>query len=101
MHLLKDIDLSYICCFQRFTQYNLFSFSSRRVWSVRYNHFHDQLLLSSSSDSRVTLLSIPSLSSEPYGHLDDDEDNEDEQKLVKACSLLLSYLRLALMHFLF
>ena len=53
-----------------------------RVWSVRYNHFHDQLILSSSSDSRVTLLSIPSLSSEPYGHLDDDEENEDEQKLV-------------------
>jgi len=53
---------------------------SHWVWSVRYNHFHDQLLLSSSSDSRVTLLSIPSLSSEPYGHLDDDEDNEDEQK---------------------
>ena len=48
------------------------------MWSVRYNHFHDQLILSSSSDSRVILLSIPSLSSEPYGHLDDDEDLDDE-----------------------
>ena len=40
-----------------------------RVWSVRYNHFHDQLVLSSSSDSRVVLNNIVSLSSEPYGHL--------------------------------
>ena len=47
-----------------------------RVWSVRYNHFHDQLLLTSSSDSRVILNNIMSLSSEPFGHLD-DEDEED------------------------
>lgn len=53
---------------------------SHWVWSVRYNHFHDQLILSSSSDSRVTLLSIPSLSSEPFGHLDDDEDIEEDQR---------------------
>ena len=47
-----------------------------RAWSVRYNHFHDQLLLTSSSDSRVILNNIVSLSSEPFGHLD-DEDEED------------------------
>eukprot|EP00794_Sanderia_malayensis_P016871 gene16871-18576_t len=52
---------------------------SHWVWSVRYNHFHDQLLLSSSSDSRVALLSIASLSSEPFGHLDEDEDNEEDE----------------------
>ena len=47
-----------------------------RVWSVRYNHFHDQLILTSSSDSRVILNNIVSLSSEPFGHLD-EEDEED------------------------
>ena len=43
---------------------------------MRYNHFHDQLVLTSSSDSRVILNNIVSLSSEPFGHLD-DEDEED------------------------
>ena len=52
---------------------------SCRVWRVRYNHFHDQLLLSSSSDSRVILNKIVSLSSEPFSHLD-DEDEDDENR---------------------
>ncbi|XP_062506663.1 EARP and GARP complex-interacting protein 1-like [Corticium candelabrum] len=47
---------------------------SHWVWCARYNHFHDQLVLSSSSDSHVILSTVPSLSSEPYGHADDDED---------------------------
>ena len=51
-----------------------------RVWSVRYNHFHDQLVLSSSSDSRVVLNNIVSLSSEPYGHLLENDDDSDEEK---------------------
>ena len=51
-----------------------------RVWSVRYNHFHDQLVLSSSSDSRVVLNNIVSLSSEPYGHLLENDDDSDEDK---------------------
>lgn len=34
------------------------------VWSVRYNGFHDQLVLACSSDSRVVLLNVQSLSSE-------------------------------------
>ncbi|KAK3601537.1 hypothetical protein CHS0354_027679 [Potamilus streckersoni] len=51
---------------------------SHWVWSVKYNHFHDQLVLTSSSDSRVILSNIVSLSSEPYGHLaDNDSDRED------------------------
>lgn len=49
-----------------------------RVWSIRYNHFHDQLLLSSSSDSRVILHNIVSLSSEPFGHLDEEDDEDDK-----------------------
>ena len=51
-----------------------------RVWSVCYNHFHDQLVLSSSSDSRVVLNNIVSLSSEPYGHLLENDDDSDEDK---------------------
>ena len=51
-----------------------------RVWSVRYNHFHDQLILSSSSDSRVILNNIVSLSSEPYGHLVENDEDSDEDK---------------------
>ena len=46
------------------------------MWAVRYNHFHDQLVLTSSSDSRVVLNNVGSISSEPYGHLLDD-DMED------------------------
>ena len=46
---------------------------------MRYNHFHDQLVLSSSSDSRVILNKIVSLSSEPFPHLE-DEDDEDETR---------------------
>ncbi len=51
-----------------------------RVWSVRYNHFHDQLVLTSSSDSRVVLNNLTSISSEPFGHLVEDEelDLDDE-----------------------
>lgn len=56
---------------------------SHWVWSVRYNHFHDQLVLTSSSDSRVMLSRIASISSEPFGHLVDDEDKADDQN--KTC----------------
>lgn len=35
-----------------------------RVWSVRFNHFHDQLILTASSDARVLLSSAASVSSE-------------------------------------
>ncbi len=45
------------------------------MWSVRYNTFHDQLILTCSSDNRVVLSSIPSLSSEPYKTIIDDETN--------------------------
>ena len=51
-----------------------------RIWSIRYNQFHDQLLLTSSSDSRVILTNLTSISSEPYGHLVDDDDDGDDVK---------------------
>merc|ERR1711874_90141 len=53
---------------------------SHWVWSVRYNTFHDQLLLSSSSDSHVVLSCLASLSSEPYGHLVEEEEEEEKEK---------------------
>ncbi|XP_067934587.1 EARP-interacting protein homolog isoform X2 [Watersipora subatra] len=57
---------------------------SHWVWSVRFNHFHDQLLLTASSDSRVVLNSISSLSSEPFGKLVDELDEDDEEREVDA-----------------
>jgi len=58
-----------------------------RVWSVRYNHSHDQLVLTASSDCRLILSNMVSISSEPFGHLVDDdeelsdgEDNNQEDK---------------------
>lgn len=53
---------------------------SHWVWSVRYNNFHDQLVLTSSSDSRVILSRATSVSSEPFGHLIDDEEINCEDK---------------------
>ncbi|KAG2468632.1 EIPR1 protein, partial [Polypterus senegalus] len=60
---------------------------SMRVWSVRYNHSHDQLVLTGSSDSRVILSNMVSISSEPFGHivdedeLSDQEDNHQDEKI--------------------
>jgi hypothetical protein len=48
------------------------------VWSIRYNHFHDQLVLTSSSDSQVILTSIASISSEPISRLVDDDPNQGD-----------------------
>lgn len=36
-----------------------------RVWSVQFNLFHDQLVLSASSDSQVMLTRVASIASEP------------------------------------
>ena len=52
---------------------------SHWVWGIRYNNFHDQLILTSSSDSQVILSSIASLSSEPFGHIDDDDEDDEEE----------------------
>nr|CAH0100734.1 unnamed protein product [Daphnia galeata] len=49
------------------------------VWQVRYNVFHDQLVLTAGSDARVVLTSAASLSSEPFGKLmSDDKDNDED-----------------------
>ncbi|KAG1682467.1 EARP-interacting [Nymphon striatum] len=95
--LVRDIDFNpnkqyYLVscgddCYTKFwdirnTSESLLSISnhSHWVWKVRYNHFHDQLILTSSSDSRVILSNIASLSSEPFGHLIDDENEDDESR---------------------
>lgn len=49
-----------------------------RIWSVQYNLFHDQLLLTASSDSQVVLTRLPSIASEPLRHID-MEEGEDER----------------------
>lgn len=56
---------------------------SHWVWNIRINRFHDQLVLTSSSDSRVILCSIASISSEPFGHLVSDEPSENEESYGK------------------
>ncbi|XP_033293404.1 EARP and GARP complex-interacting protein 1 isoform X2 [Orcinus orca] len=53
---------------------------SHWVWGVRYNHSHDQLVLTGSSDSRVILSNMVSISSEPFGHLVDDDDLSEQEE---------------------
>ena len=48
---------------------------SHWIWSLRYNQFHDQLILTSSSDGQVVLSCMTSISSEPLGHLIDEDDD--------------------------
>ena len=73
-----------------------------RVWSVKYNRFHDQLILSAGTDrfalsrnrstsyvslrslcSAVNLWSIVSTSSAPLGELEDPANEKDGDKLIK------------------
>jgi len=51
---------------------------SHWVWAVKYNNFHDQLLLTSSSDSRVMLHNASSVSSEPAGQGDGEADSDGD-----------------------
>ncbi|GJJ71362.1 EARP and GARP complex-interacting protein 1 [Entomortierella parvispora] len=48
------------------------------VWSVAYNKFHDQLVLTSSSDCQVNLQSIVSISTGADYKYGDDDRNEDD-----------------------
>ncbi|XP_072782125.1 EARP and GARP complex-interacting protein 1 isoform X2 [Taeniopygia guttata] len=71
---------------------------SHWVWNVRYNHSHDQLILTGSSDSRVILSNMVSISSEPFGHMVDDDElsdqedqhQEDNKEKMQLQSMLLS-----------
>lgn len=73
----------------------LLEFSSHHshwVWSARYNHFHDQLIISSSSDNQVALSNAGSLSSGLLEHLEEEEDDdEDEASKPQPDGLILTY----------
>lgn len=56
---------------------------SHWVWCVRYNQFHDDFVLSSSSDGNVNLLRASSIASQPYGQLIDDELDDDDDGTLK------------------
>ncbi|TPX39465.1 hypothetical protein SeLEV6574_g07186 [Synchytrium endobioticum] len=58
---------------------------SHWVWNVTFNRFHDQLLLSSSSDCTVQLHSLVSISSAPFGH-DDVADSPPDSPRSDASS---------------
>ncbi|KAI8609072.1 WD40-repeat-containing domain protein [Chytriomyces sp. MP71] len=70
------------------------------VWSVNYNRYHDQLLLSSSSDCLVNLHNVVSVSSTPYGlirSMDQDMDTEsgleDVNEAIKTTDELIATYR--------
>lgn len=48
------------------------------IWSIRYNPFHDQLVLSAGSDARVALMRVQSIASEPFGQMSMDEYEDEE-----------------------
>lgn len=49
------------------------------VWGIRYNPFHDQLVLTAGGDARVSLIRAQSMASEPYGRLGEDCDSDESQ----------------------
>jgi len=51
---------------------------SHWLWSVRYNSFHDQLILTAGSDCRVQLHSQASLSSEPLRQSLEEDDVQEK-----------------------
>ncbi|XP_068201072.1 EARP-interacting protein homolog isoform X2 [Palaemon carinicauda] len=53
---------------------------SHWVWSVRYNASYDQLVLTCSSDQRVILSNLPSIASQPFGTMIDQEEPNKEEK---------------------
>jgi hypothetical protein len=50
-----------------------------RVWCVRFNPFHDQLILSASSDARVLISSAASVSSENNTDVSINDETETKQ----------------------
>lgn len=49
---------------------------SHWIWSIRYNPFHDQLVLSAGSDARVVLMRAQSVASDPYGNIAGDDEGD-------------------------
>ncbi|KAI8120198.1 hypothetical protein FF38_09523 [Lucilia cuprina] len=64
---------------------------SHWVWSVRFNTFHDQLVLSSSSDCKVLLTCAGSVSSEAVEELAINNPKEEVQRKYLADGLLQAF----------
>jgi len=60
---------------------------------VRFNTFHNQLVLTSGSDSRVILHALPSISSEPNGRtvFSDSEEEDRSSAAVLEEGILATY----------
>jgi len=56
------------------------------AWTARYNHFHDQLLLSAGTDGGVKLWSALSVSSALLGELEDPLNEREGDRLVSSYS---------------
>ena len=54
----------------------------RRVWSVAFNPFHDQLVLSAGSDSEALLWRVSSISSAPLLDVDDEDEKAAADGLI-------------------
>ena len=50
-----------------------------RIWAVQFNLFHDQLVLTASSDSQVVLSRMASVASEPLQPVEEEEEEEEEE----------------------
>lgn len=61
------------------------------VWSVRFNTFHDQLILSSSSDCKVLLVCASSVSSEAVEELSGNSPKDEFQHKFLADGLLQTF----------
>ena len=54
-----------------------FATHSHWVYAARFNHYHDQLILSSSSDYQVALSNAGTISSVLYAQIEDEDEDED------------------------
>lgn len=55
---------------------------SHWIWNIRYNHYHDQLVATASSDTRVLITCLQSISSEPKR--DEFEPKRDDQIVARS-----------------
>jgi len=59
------------------------------IWALRYNPFHDQLVLSAGSDARVALMRLYSIASEPFGTIAEfEEEMAEDSTPIKATETL-------------
>ena len=67
------------------------SYCFERVTSVKYNRFHDQLFLSTSTDGNADLWRVSSISSSPYTELEgNDAAGENSSNVDNSCDICLT-----------